>query len=84
MENLIVRLLTLYYFIFIARALLSWFPIDSQSAVYPIARGINRVTEPVLAPIRSFMPRTGGFDFSILVVIFGIQLLVIPLVRQIF
>ena len=83
MENLIVNVLNIYSFIFIARALLSWFPIDSQSAIYPVARGINQVTEPVLAPIRSFMPRTGGFDFSILVVIFGLRLLVIPLVRAI-
>ena len=83
MENLIVNLLNIYLFIFLARALLSWFPIDDQSAIYPIARGIHKVTEPALAPIRSFMPRTGGFDFSIFVVIFGIRLLVIPIVRAI-
>ena len=83
MENLIVNLLNIYLWVFIARALLSWFPIDSESAIYPVARGITQVTEPVLAPIRSFMPRTGGFDFSILVMIFGIRLLIIPIVRSI-
>jgi len=83
MENLIVTLLSIYSFAFIARALMSWFTIEPNSAMYPIARGINQVTEPVLAPIRSFMPRTGSFDFSIIVAILGLRLLVIPMVHAI-
>jgi YggT family protein len=82
MQNLIITVLRLASFLFIGRALLSWFPIDERSAIYPIARGIHQITEPVLAPIRSVMPRTGGFDFSILVAIFGINLLLIPLARN--
>lgn len=82
MENLIVTLLRLASFVFIGRALLSWFPIDERSAIYPLARGIHQITEPVLAPIRNVMPRTGGFDFSILVAIFGINLLLIPIARS--
>ncbi len=83
MENLIVLLLNGYSFVFIARALLSWFRIDSESPMYPVVNMIHSITEPVLAPIRSFMPRTGQFDLSLIVAIFGLRLLIIPLVQAI-
>lgn len=83
MASLIVSLLTLYSFVLIARALLSWFRIGPDSPMYPVARVIDQVTEPVLAPIRSILPQTGGFDFSILVAILGLNLVVIPLVQAV-
>ena len=83
MENLIVSLLSLYSFVLIARALMSWFRIGPDSPMYSAARVIHQVTEPVLAPIRSVLPQTGSFDFSIFVAIIGLNLLVIPLVRAI-
>jgi len=44
-----------------ARAILSWFPsIDSRN---PLVDILVQVTEPILAPIRSLMPRT-VIDFS--------------------
>lgn len=82
MTNLLVNILRLASLVFIARALLSWFRVDPDSGFYPVVRAINQITEPVLAPIRNFMPRTGGFDFSVLVVIFGINLLLIPIVSS--
>ena len=36
---------------------------------------LNRVTEPVLAPVRKLLPDMGGIDLSPLVVILGIHLL---------
>ena len=80
MSNVLVQLLNLATLIFIARAILSWFPIGFDSPVRPVADFLHRITEPVLAPVRRILPPLGGFDLSILVVIFGIRLILIPLV----
>lgn len=37
---------------------------------------INRLLEPVLRPIRNLMPNTGAIDFSPLVLILGLQILI--------
>jgi len=80
MSNAIVQLLNLATLVFVARAILSWFPIGFDSPVRPVADALNRITDPVLAPIRRVLPPLGGIDLSILVVIFGIRLILIPLV----
>jgi YggT family protein len=79
MESLVVNLLRIASFVFIARALLSWFPIRPDSGLYPIAQGIHRATEPVLAPIRNVLPRMGGIDFSVFIAIIGINVILIPI-----
>lgn len=48
------------------RSLMSWFPISQDNEV---ARFLYRVTEPLLDPVRRVLPRTGMIDFSGLVVI---------------
>ncbi len=50
----------------IVRSLLSWFP-NAQNNEF--ARIVHRVTEPLLQPVRQLMPRTGMIDFSAMVVI---------------
>jgi YggT family protein len=45
----------------IARALLSWFPIDQGSPLYQM---LYRVTEPIIDPLRRVMPNTGMIDLS--------------------
>jgi YggT family protein len=45
----------------IARALLSWFPIDQGGALYQL---LYRVTEPIMEPLRRFMPGSGMMDLS--------------------
>lgn len=45
----------------VARALLSWFPIDQSSPLYQL---LFRVTEPIIDPIRRIMPNTGMMDLS--------------------
>jgi YggT family protein len=62
--------LSLYMYIIIARALISWVNPDPYN---PIVRFLNSVTEPVLYPIRRKLPaRFGGMDFSPVVVILAI------------
>ena len=46
----------------IIRALLSWF--SGISALQPIARFFNKVTDPLIEPIRRIVPPVGGIDFS--------------------
>jgi YggT family protein len=48
---------------------------------HPVRRGVDRVVEPLLAPIRRIVPLVGMFDFSPLVLIILIQLVASLLVR---
>jgi len=62
--------LSLYMYIIIARAIISWVNPDPYN---PIVRFLNSVTEPVLFRIRKKLPLFfGGMDFSPIVVILAI------------
>lgn len=65
-------LLGLYSWVIIAAALITWVSPDPRN---PIVIFLRQVTEPVLAPVRRFLPpwKTGGLDFSPLIVILAIQ-----------
>jgi len=68
------------------RAILSWFPASPGSALASINHVLYRLSEPVLGPVRRLLPpaRVGGIgiDLSFIIVFFGIQLIVIPLVLR--
>ena len=57
----------------IFRAILSWVSPMSRNALTDI---LYRLTDPVIEPIRRVLPRAGMFDFSLLVAIILLQLLV--------
>jgi YggT family protein len=40
---------------------------------HPVVEALNAVTEPILGPIRSILPRMGGFDFSPMIAIILLQ-----------
>ena len=62
--------LSLYTWIIIGRAVISWVNPDPYN---PIVRFLNSVTEPVLSPIRRRLPLSlAGIDFSPVIVILGI------------
>ncbi|HEY4718608.1 MAG TPA: YggT family protein [Anaerolineales bacterium] len=44
------------------------------SPYHPVREAVDKVVEPMLAPIRRIMPFTGGVDFSPVVLILIIQL----------
>jgi YggT family protein len=71
--DLIFLLLDIYKWVIIAAALITWVSPDPRN---PIVMILRRITEPVLAPARRLLPpwKTGGLDFSPLIVIFAIQL----------
>ena len=82
MGAFLVLLLQLAVWVFIARALLSWFRIGPDNPLFPLVDAINRGTEPVLAPLRRVLPQLGGLDLSVIVVIIAIRAFLIPLAAQ--
>jgi YggT family protein len=74
--------LTVYMWVIIARALLSWVNPDPYN---PIVRMLYNVTEPVLGWVRSRVPVVfGGLDLSPLLVLLGIVFLQRFLVATLF
>ncbi len=65
-------ILDVYIFILIARALISWVSPDPRNQ---IVQWLYRLTEPVLAPVRRFIPSLGGMDLSVIVVLIAIQII---------
>ena len=47
--------------------------------VFQIYNGINSLLDPLLSPIRKILTPAGGLDFSPLVLLLGIQVLIIVL-----
>jgi YggT family protein len=91
MVGIIVAILTivqyalqLYVYILIANAIFSWLyafnVINTRSPVVDsIARVLYQLTEPVLRPIRRFMPNLGGVDISPIIailLIFFLQMII--------
>ena len=62
-------ILSLYMWIIIGRAIISWVNADPYN---PIVRFLISVTEPVLFPIRRRLPFLAGIDFSPVLVIIAI------------
>ena len=74
--------LSLYMWIIIARAILSWVNPDPYN---PIVRFIYRITEPVLQRIRSMVPASfGGVDISPIVALLGIYFLQLFVVQNLY
>ena len=73
-------LLDLAIFVVIASAILSWliaFDVLNvrNPTVYKIASALERLTDPMLAPIRRFIPNLGGLDISPVILILVLQAL---------
>lgn len=78
--EVISTLLSLYMWVVIISALITWVNPDPYN---PIVRFLRSVTEPVFAKVRQFLPfvNIGGFDLSPIVVLVVIQILNNILVR---
>jgi YggT family protein len=71
---LIDTIITLYIWILIASAILSWlvaFNVVNQRnpIVANLGEFLYRITEPALRPIRAFLPNLGGIDVSPVILI---------------
>lgn len=70
----ISSLIEIYIWVVIVSAILSWLiafgVVDLRNAfVSAVARLSYRLTEPIYAPLRRFLPNLGGIDISPMIVI---------------
>jgi YggT family protein len=81
--QLINMALSLYLWIIVARALLSWVNPDPYNQ---IVQFLYRVTEPLMQAVRNALPmRNIGVDISPLIIIFAIyflQMFLVPTLQQ--
>jgi YggT family protein len=78
--EVILIVLDLYVWLLIASAILSWLiafnVVNTRNQfVAAVAEFLYRITEPVLAPIRSVLPNFGGLDISPIILILIIILI---------
>jgi len=74
-------LLTIYMYIVIGRAVISWVNPDPYN---PIVNFLYRATEPVLRRVRRMIPYLGGMDLSPLIVILAIYFLKEFVIRSVY
>ena len=62
----------------VARAILSWIPISRSN---PFVQLIQQITNPLVEPVRRFMPRTGMIDLSPMLVVILLWLMIMVVNR---
>jgi YggT family protein len=77
---LVVTVLDIYFWIILATVILSWltaFNVINGSNPYVRQAGyaLRRLTEPLLGPIRRFLPDLGGIDISPVVLLIALSFL---------
>ncbi len=72
LTQLLDALLGAYSLILLGKAIVSWFPVNPYN---PIVRLLDRLTEPVLTPVRKKVPPVAGMDLSIVLVLVVISIL---------
>ncbi|MCA9925209.1 MAG: YggT family protein [Anaerolineales bacterium] len=71
--NLFFQFLTILIFV---RIIFSWIRVDPYHPTWgPILRFVYQITDPIMEPVRRIMPPMGGFDFSPIIVLFGLNFL---------
>jgi YggT family protein len=71
-RNLLELLVFVLWLLVLGRVLVSWVDPMARNA---ISRYVVTFTEPLLAPIRRALPQTGMVDFSPLILMLGLGLL---------
>lgn len=74
--KLLATLLITYFFLIIANVILSWVAAGARHPVIPL---VYQLTEPVLRPIRRFIPPIAGIDLSPVFALIGIRFLLLLL-----
>ncbi|MCV2448587.1 MULTISPECIES: YggT family protein [Paracoccus] len=69
----LMLILDVVWFVMIAHIIMSWlinFQVLNlrQPLIWQIWNGLNRLLEPIYAPVRRILPNTGGLDLAPLVV----------------
>ena len=77
LAHLLQLLIYLYLFIILVQVIISWI---NPGAYNPVTIIMHQLSAPVLKPVRQIIPPAGGFDWSPLVVLIMINLLLILVV----
>jgi len=76
--GIVHSLLTIYIWVIIIAALLSWVRPDPYN---PIVQFLTRITEPAYSLVRRMMPTTiNGIDFTPLIIIIALQVIDVILI----
>ncbi|HSM69985.1 MAG TPA: YggT family protein [Anaerolineales bacterium] len=75
--EIIIAFARVYEWVVIISVILSWIIRDPY---HPLRQGVDNLVRPLLDPIRRMMPSTGMIDFSPIVLLLLIRLVVILLV----
>ena len=83
--DVILIVLDIYVWLIIISAILSWLVAFNvvnlrNQFVYSVGNFLHQITEPLLRPIRNFMPNLGAIDISpivLLLIIFFLQRVII-------
>jgi YggT family protein len=76
MRELLCQLVLYFEIILWIRVILSWFPISPGGVMARINGLLVTITEPLMAPVRRLLPRTGGFDLSPIIVFLVLEFIV--------
>jgi len=87
--SIILLVLDIYIWLLIAAAVLSWLVafnvVNTRNQVVAVVGDfLYRITEPVLRPIRNFLPNLGGIDVSPVVLILIIILIKDIILRYVY
>ncbi|MFK7746525.1 MAG: YggT family protein [Roseobacter sp.] len=85
--EILMLLLNVVWFFIIAHVIMSWlinFQVlnTQQQLVAQIWYGLNRLLEPIYAPVRRILPAMGGIDLAPLAVLLAVAALRIILVNN--
>ena len=69
---ILIKIIDLYSLIVFVAVILSWFQLPYDN---PVVQIVNRLTEPLLQPIRRVLPTMGRMDLSPIVLLVGLQML---------
>ncbi|HWE71877.1 MAG TPA: YggT family protein [Stellaceae bacterium] len=87
--RVVIAILDLYWYLVIIQAVISWLIAFNVINTYsrPVAMVLDflyRITEPVLRPIRQFVPSIGGLDISPVILLLIIWLVEMELTHLAF
>ena len=69
---ILTNIIDLYSLIVFVAVILSWVRLPYDN---PVVQFVNWLTEPLLQPIRRALPSMGGLDFSLMILLVGLQIL---------
>ena len=72
LRNFLEILVLVLWLLVLGRVLISWIDPTARNSV---SRYVVALTEPMLAPIRRLLPQTGMIDFSPLILMLGLGVL---------